>query len=519
MILDSNPALGSSVPVNGLNEHDSAIVQQMLAQWARHRQGNQRRQQYYDQKNLFRDFRISTPPELANLEATLGWAAKVVDAPADRITFERFVAPGEDENPFELNDIVADNDFQVEFSQAVTSSMIHSCAFLTATTNDDGSVSWNTRSAEQATGLWDRRRRGLSAGLTVTLDEEGRLEQGHVYFRDRTIELLPSKTGVRAFAYPNTTGRLPMEVLRVKPDLKRPFGRSRITPAVMYFTDGGVRTVVRSEVGAEFFAAPQRYGAGIDPEAFDVNRWTAVTGRFLTIGKDEDGDTPSLGQFPQHSMQPHTDHLRMWAAQLSGESSIPINELGFVSDNPSSDPAIQSQRDPLRLIANKAIVGYRSALRSLAVTSVMLREGMTEEPEELKRVSAWFAPTFQLSDAAAADAVVKHASILPWLAESPVILEKLNYSQPEIERLLADKRRYGSTADLLAQVRSAPSAAEPVEADDGALKQAQVLKAKADALGVLRRAGVDADDAARIVELEGVKFIPGNPITIKTADE
>jgi len=46
-----------------------------------------------------------------------------------------------------------------------------------------------------------------------------------------------------------------------------------------------------------------------------------------------------------------------------------------------------------------------------------------------------------------------------------------------------------------------------------------VLKAKADALGVLRRAGVDATDAARLAGLENVKFIPGQPITIKQADE
>ena len=46
-----------------------------------------------------------------------------------------------------------------------------------------------------------------------------------------------------------------------------------------------------------------------------------------------------------------------------------------------------------------------------------------------------------------------------------------------------------------------------------------MLKAKADALGVLRRAGVDADEAARLSGLGQVKFIPGAPITIKQADE
>ena len=59
---------------------------------------------------------------------------------------------------------------------------------------------------------------------------------------------------------------------------------------------------------------------------------------------------------------------------------------------------------------------------------------------------------------------------------------------------------------------------QPVSESQSALEAAQVLKAKADALGVLRRAGVEAADAARLAELDGVKFIPGHTITIKSED-
>ena len=444
----------SSASSPRLSDAEVALIEQMRNQWADRLRGNQTRQMYYDQKNLFKDLKISTPPQLRALEATLGWAAKVVDAPADRISFEGFVAPGLAENPFGLDDMVTENDFQLEFSQAVTSSMIHSCAFTVASTGFDGQSGplWLTRSAEQATGLWDRQTRGLKAAMTVEAASLDGVERAFIYFRDKSVELVFSGGRVSASVMPNSTGRIPVEVFRVKPDLKRPFGRSRITPAVMYFSDGGVRTVVRSEVGGEFFAAPQRYGIGLDEAAFDMNKWTAITGRFLGVSKDEDGDLPQVGQFPQHSMQPHTEHLRMWAAQLSGEASIPINELGFVSDNPSSDAAIQSQRDPLRLIADKAIMSYRSGLRNLAVTSVMLRDGLSEISDGLGRVSAKFGPTFRLADSAAADAALKQAQVLPWIADSPVFLEKMNYSPQEIERLLADKRRSG-VSQLVDQLR------------------------------------------------------------------
>lgn len=60
---------------------------------------------------------------------------------------------------------------------------------------------------------------------------------------------------------------------------------------------------------------------------------------------------------------------------------------------------------------------------------------------------------------------------------------------------------------------------QPASQPASDLETAQIVKAQADALGVLRRAGVDAEDAATRSGLAGVKFIPGQPITIKQADD
>ena len=48
------------------------------------------------------------------------------------------------------------------------------------------------------------------------------------------------------------------------------------------------------------------------------------------------------------------------------------------------------------------------------------------------------------------------------------------------------------------------------------MESATVIKAKADALGSLIRAGVTSEDAARLVGVEGVDFIDGVPITLRT---
>jgi len=462
-------SISSSASI-GLTQSEESTVKQMVQQWRNHLHSNRRKQQVYDQKSLFEDMKISTPPQLRDLNAVLGWGAKAVDSVADRVVFERF-ATHDSSNDFGLSELAVENDFRVEFSQATVSALTQSCAFITVSQGLDGEpeMLWITRSAEQATGIWDRRRRGLSAGMTVTSDEvTGEPERLIVYFPDKTADITFSNGKFRAVTTANTTGRVPMEVIRFRPDLRRPFGRSRITPTVEYCIAGGVRTMVRSEVGAEFFAAPQRYGIGLSEKDFQIDRWTAVMGRYLTVEKDEDGDLPQLGQFSQHSMVPHLDHLRLWAAQMSGESSVPMSELGFISDNPSSDAAIQSQREPLRMIADDMVRVSTGALRRLAVTTLMVRDGMSEPPEGTDEIQVKFAPTFRPSDSGASDAVLKQISALPWLAESPVILEKLNYSADDIERLMSDKERgqARNALDELLQRSRQESPVSDVDDDD-----------------------------------------------------
>lgn len=428
-----------------LSATEVAAIEKMRNQLEAKRYRNKSRQLYYDQKVLLKDLRISVPPQLRSMESVLGWPAKTVDVLADRINFERFVAPGESEDPFGLDEMVIANDFRNAFAEAVTSALTHSCAFITISHGDtsvgEPDILWQVKSAHTATGLWDARQRALSAGLAVTgYSADGAPNQYAAYFRDK-VALLSIGAGGRVTSeiIPNPTGRVLMEHIPAGADLRRPFGRSRISRAVMSLTDSAIRTIVRSEIGAEFFASPQRYVLGAEEGAFADSKWSALVSRVLEVSRDEEGEVPEVGQFSQLSMQPHTDQLRQWAALLAAESQIPLDELGFPSDNPSSDSAIQSQRDPLRLAADRMIRGFSSSLHRLAYTSVLLRDGVA--PEGLGRVTSWFAPTLHVSDAAAADAVLKQVSVMPWLAESPVILEKLGYSQTAIERLLADKRR------------------------------------------------------------------------------
>lgn len=474
-LLEGGPSLAASGVEGVLTGEELKLLKQMREHLEAKRWRNRLRQSYYDQKVLLKDLGISVPPQLKRMESVLGWPAKTVDVLADRIRFEKFVAPDQEDDAFGLEEIILENDFRNGFSGAVSSSLTHSCAFLTVTQGDveagEPEILWLPKSAHDATGIWDPRRRALKAGLSVTGRDAGREPTGYVvYFPDKTVVIeIEGKRPVMQ-VLPNPTGRVLMEPLASGSDLRRPFGRSRITRSVMSLTDSAIRTIVRSEIGAEFFASPQRYVLGADEEAFAGKKWNALTSRLLTISRDEEGNLPTVNQFSQISMQPHTDQLRQWAALLAAESQIPLDELGFPSDNPSSDSAIQSQRDPLRLAADRMIRGYESALHRLAVTTVMLRDGAA--PEGLSKVRPWFAPTVHVSDASAADAVLKQVQVMPWLAESSVILEKLGYSQSAIDRLLADKRRAqgANTLAALAQASAgAPASPQATEEEENEL--------------------------------------------------
>lgn len=452
------------VRAGSLDNDELAMVRQMREHLESKRLRNMVRQAYYDQKVLLKDLGISVPPQLRTMESVLGWPAKTVDVLADRIRFEKFVAPNQEDDAFGLEEIVIQNDFRNGFSESVTSSLTHSCAFVTIGNGDtsvgEPDILWMPKSAHNATGIWDARRRALKAGLSVTKRNAEGIATAYVaYFPEKTVILEINGNRVITETFDNPTGRVLMEPIASGADLRRPFGRSRISRAVMALTDSAIRTIVRSEIGAEFFASPQRYVLGADEDAFDGNKWNALTSRVLTISRDENDQLPEVSQFQQLSMQPHTDQLRQWAALLAAESQIPLDELGFPSDNPSSDSAIQSQRDPLRLAADRMIRGYESALHRLAVTSVMLRDGSA--PEGLGKVRPWFAPTVHVSDAAAADAILKQVQMMPWLADSPVILEKLGYSQSAIDRLLADKQR-AQGREALNKLLDTPTASQPV---------------------------------------------------------
>ena len=386
--------------------------------WFDHLMRNQTRFAYYDGRNRLKDFGISTPPELLDVETVVGWPNKAVMSLAVRSRFDGFTA-GTDDLQAMLDGISRRSRLRVKYRQAVESEGIHGCSFGVVTmAGSDARI--DIYDAEHASGRWDDARGRLAYGLTVDIDRQGNITCLTLHDDTADVYAWPDGSGQWAWeARPHGMGRAVMEAFAYRPTQRKPLGQSRITRAVMSITDSAVRAALGGDISFQFAVAPQKYLLGADRKAFaNKTRWEAYIGNILAVGRDSNGEMPQFGQLPQASMQQYTEFMRDLAARFSGETNVPISQLGVIHDNPSSAEAIYAASEPLIIEAQDLNDGNRETLRTLASMAVA-----AEIDTPLDQLDArWldFSPNManpaMPSIVSTADAAVKIASVVPGFA-------------------------------------------------------------------------------------------------------
>lgn len=443
----------------GLRPEDRETVRALMELYQRKLARNTLRDRYYEMHQAPRDLGISVPPNLRRLEQVTGWPAKAVDALANRSQFDGYVSTDAAVDAA-LASVVASNGLKRRYRKAVKSELKHSCAFL-AVTARDGAPVIGAYPATAAAALWSDALDRIKAGMVV-VDRDRRARMGNrptwvnVFTDDAVIALrMEGETRWRAEYLEHSMGRCLMEPMSHEATLERPFGTSRISRAVMNITDDAMRASVRSEVSAEFFTSPQKFLLGADKGALgDKSKWDAYIGNLFAIGKDKDGDVPQFGQLSQGTMQPHVDYMRSLAARFSGETDVPISELGVVSDNPSSAEAIYAAKEPLVVDAQNLNADNGEALANVALMSLAVING-TDYATEAARgltIQAKFRNPAMPSIVSQSDAMVKMISALPWLADSDVALEEFGFTDDQMQRLREDRRRSNARAVMTAAV-------------------------------------------------------------------
>ena len=115
---------------------------------------------YYDMRNLTFDFGISSPPELRNWNAVVGWCAKGVDAKADRIKFRKFK-----NDLFGLEQILNMNNRDVLLPALWRGALISACDFVYLSENEDGYPRMQAIDGGNATGILDTTTGMLTEGM------------------------------------------------------------------------------------------------------------------------------------------------------------------------------------------------------------------------------------------------------------------------------------------------------------------------------------------------------------------
>jgi hypothetical protein len=441
------------------------LVRKLNEKWTR----NTLRRRYYEGHNALKDLGIAIPPQLKTIEVVVGWPAKAVDSMIDRTTLEGFVSTSGSAtmNAF-LEGVWESNRLAAEAPAAHTDALVHSCAFVFVSrglaAEGEPEVMVSIKSAEDASALWDSRRRQIRAALSV--DDRDAASGGatlmHLYLPanetrpGRVMRISPNAWGaLEAVEVATFSGRVPVEALPFRPTLNRPFGRSRITRAVMYHTDAAMRTMLRTEVGAEFYNAPQRYALGASEDAFTLPdgsaapAWTVMLGRLLTLTRDEEGELPQVGQFAQQTMQPNVDQLRSIAQMMASEASLSVGQLGIVQDNPSSAEAIRAANEELGVkIENWRRTVLGPAWKRILGLGASMVDGSASLADEIASIApqwgSWSAP----SEVSQAQASLARVQAVPRLAETDVELEHMGFNADEIKRIRADWRRTGGRETL-----------------------------------------------------------------------
>ena len=399
---------------------------------------------YYDGKERVQDLHISLPPSLANLPAVVGWPTMAVDILEERLDFEGWNDPA-------FDPVYQANDLDVVSSMAHTDALIFGTSFLVVGTGDTGAgepeVTVRSVSPNEMTAVRNP--------LTGLVEVAAHFTSFDGFMPDRVTVYTPDVTywmerrdgeWTERNRDEHGLGSVPVVQLINRPRSSKAGGRSEITPAVRYYTDSGVRTLLGAEVAREFYAVPQRYMMGA-PESFFLDEdgkprgaWDAMMGKILAIERGEDGEVPEVGTFPAYSTSPFFEQLRSLSQMLSAEAGIPPTYLGFTSDNPASGDGIRMSENRLVKRAERRqgqfSRGWTEVARLVALTSANVRARLNVPVESVRPM--WRNPATPTM-ASTADAVLKMIQAQVYPAQGDYVLKLLGLNSFDREMLKRDR--------------------------------------------------------------------------------
>lgn len=343
---------------------------------------------YYDCKKLDYDPGIVIPAHIRQRYiSVLGWCAKAVDSLADRLVFKGF-----DNDLFSIQEIFNINNPDIFFDSAILSALIGSCCFVYISKDSDR-IRLQIIEGSNATGNIDPITGLLTEGYAVLERDNYGKASLEAYFTSGKTEIYAQ--GNKSMVINHKSNLVNLVPIIYRPDAVRPFGRSRISRPAIYFQKHAKRTLERADISAEFYSFPQKYVVGLSQDADPLDKWKATISTMLRFDKDEEGDSPKLGQFSQQSMSPFTEQLRTLASGFAGETGLTLDDLGFVTDNPSSAEAIKASHETLRITARKAQRCFGSGFLNVGYVARCLADNYPYRRNQFYQTKPIWYPVFE----------------------------------------------------------------------------------------------------------------------------
>lgn len=263
---------------------------------------------------------------------------------------------------------------------------------------------------------------------------------------------------------------------------------------------------------ARFGAFPQRYAIGWEPGS-KSELVTVAMSQLMAFG-DED---VKVGSFAAASVEPYNSILSEMLAHVALTAQVPIGAVTGNISNLSADALAMAEAPHQRKLAEKR-ESFGESWEQVLRTFAALHDIEVDASAEV----VW-RDTEARSFAQMVDGMVKLTTAgVPMDA----LLEDIpGWGQQRVDATRAAMRRAagrGVLDTLRDQAATAGSASpEPPEpAGPSAVEQATALKVKLEGLGVAIRAGVNPEDAARLLDLDGLTFTGAVPTSLRLpADE
>ena len=441
--------LDNILKASGLQPAEQELLEELLGVFKANEGKNEKRRLYYEDKVPTKPLGYSCPPEIVNgVNTKTGWAAKAVDMLAARSRFEGFVF--EDGAPDGFNQMMMDNRIGAAYSMALPSELVHGCGFWTVergSSADEPVAVINYHNAQSAAAVWDYRRRRIRAGFAICDYKRFGAKSQPIpsmvaLYTDTAVVVITreDRTHWMAEYRWHSMGRPMMEpmVYRFRED--KPFGRSRITPAVMGYVDDVQRELFNTILQSEIYSMPQKWMRNLTDEQFDAvmeNRMHYYTTQVLAMTSGADGDPVDLGMFQPATMEPHLEVIDKLANLMAAETCLPVATFGVAGNGYTSSDALRASSDDLVLEANVMNARNGESLRNVAMMAMAVQSNvpMSALDDNQKSVSVCWHDTEMLTAAQATDSAIKIASVVPEYPHTEVFWERLGYSESERRRV------------------------------------------------------------------------------------